>query len=677
MKLSLWITAAAFALASPGYVNAGKPFEVEYPNIVAPAAQFGSFGADAGQFNEPSGLAISTQREIVVADCFNRRIQFFDYGGRFLRAFASDQLACPQGVAIDEEGRVYVADSKHSIFVFTEDGSFLNRFATYGSKPGYLINPTNLAVHKRELYVTDQGNNRISVFGLDGNFARTIGHGGKGRDSLLLPKSVTVDQDGFVYVVDHLNRVKKFDSSGRFLKQWGRYGGMPGELAEPADLSAANRLIYVADLVNHRLQAFHTDGRLAMQWGRHPEEMHEGLGRTHYPSFIKASAEVVVVCEPFEYRCQVFETKALRNLPQVDVTAWWQKFPKFHYGTGVISTNVHDLEKMLEIYPDLKSKVSVSPSARPMPVSARSLQLNDILFITEPDIHRLVSFDVDTSVNRLSARWSVGSFGKGPLKWGMLAGKSPKIQSASLLVSDAANHVVQELDLLTGTYKATHFGPGTGPGEFNGPTDVAEAPNGDLYIGDYHNNRIQVFDKNFKFKFAFGKTGSGKGELFSPMAPRLDRTGEQLYVSDTGNNRVVVFNKNGDYLFEFGRRAMPGEWGNGTFLQPFDIAVGRKGDVYVTDPAMQLVQRFSADGKFLMQWGGWGTKPGQFYKCKGIAVGSDGKVYVIDFGNHRGQIFTENGEFLAIFGEGFLFPKGMLDEEGKPKPAEAVSQLLK
>lgn len=292
---------------------------------------------------------------------------------------------------------------------------------------------------------------------------------------------------------------------------------------------------------------------------------------------------------------------------------------------------------------------------------------HDILFITEPDIHRVVAFNVYSQPNKLAPRWAVGSFGASPLKWAMLSAKSPVMARGSLFVGDAGNHVFQELDLLTGKYKATHFKPGTGPGEFNGPTDLAEAPNGDLYIGDYHNNRIQVFDKSLKYKFEFGGTGDGPGKLFSPMGPTLSPDAERVYVSDTGNFRISVFDRNGKFLFAFGRPPKPGEWGGGTFLQPFDVAVAPTGEVYVTDPALQLVQKFDADGKFIKQWGGWGTKPGQFYKCKGIDVGSDGKVYVIDFGNHRGQVFDSEGNFLAIFGEGVLFPKDLLDSEGKPK----------
>jgi DNA-binding beta-propeller fold protein YncE len=188
-----------------------------------------------------------------------------------------------------------------------------------------------------------------------------------------------------------------------------------------------------------------------------------------------------------------------------------------------------------------------------------------------------------------------------------------------------------------------------------------------MYIGDYHNNRVQVFDKTLKYKFEFGGTGNGPGQLFGPMGPTFSPSADKLYVSDTANFRISVFDREGKFLFSFGQPPKPGEWGGGSFLQPFDVAVSPSGDVYVTDPALQLVQKFDANGKFITQWGGWGTKPGQFYKCKGIDVGSDGKVYVIDFGNHRGQIFDADGKFLGIFGEGVLFPRDALDSEGKLK----------
>src|SRR5439155_24481080 len=119
-------------------------------------------------------------------------------------------------------------------------------------------------------------------------------------------------------------------------KQWGHYGGMEGDLAEPADISYMGGQVFVTDLVNHRIQVFDTEGRFKLQWGRHPENEHEGMGRLHYPTTLKVSPDgnIAVVCEPFEYRCQIFRMADVHNMPHLNVSAWWAKFPKFHYGKG-------------------------------------------------------------------------------------------------------------------------------------------------------------------------------------------------------------------------------------------------------------------------------------------------------------------------------------------------------
>lgn len=636
------------------YSNAGKPFEVDYPNLVKPKVQFGTYGYKSGEFNEPSGLAISTDAQIFVSDCYNKRVQIFDKNGVFQKAFVLDSAKCPRGIAVASDGTMFIVDASAKVFHLTPKGEIINLFGTQGSHPNQLLNPTNVALFKGRLYIVDEGNNRINVFSKKGKALFQIVGKDNPAGALKVPKSVTVDPSGNVYVSDINNRIVKFGPSGSFITQWGRYGGMPGELADPSDIAFANNTVYVADLVNHRLQTYDTDGKFILTWGRHPEVMHEGWGRTHYPAYMKADpkGEFVVVCEPFEYRCQVFDTNDIKNLPKSNVLAWWQKYPKFHYGGGARIAKSETLRKLFS----------------PKELEASGVGANsDILYITEPDIHRVVAFEVPLQENTLKPLWATGSFGSGPGQWGMLSAKGASPARGTLLVGDAANHVYQELNLLSGEYIATHFGPGSEPGLFNGPTDFTESSNGNIYFGDYHNNRIQVFDKNLKFLFEFGSLGSGPGQLFAPMAPTFGPKHKKLYVSDTANNRISVFNRKGKFLFAFGRHPKPGEWGGGTFLQPFDLAVSKEGFVYVTDPALQLVQKFDAKGKFLTQWGGWGTRPGQFYKCKGIDVGSDGRVYVIDFGNHRGQIFSPNGEFLGIFGEGVLFPKEMLDDDGKLK----------
>ncbi len=292
-----------------------------------------------------------------------------------------------------------------------------------------------------------------------------------------------------------------------------------------------------------------------------------------------------------------------------------------------------------------------------------------ILVITEPDLHRVVAFSLDAPLQDLLAKakdagttsvelpimYSIGTFGHGPGQFSTLAAVSLTSEGA-LLAGDSGNNNIQEFNAISGRYSKTLFGTGSAAAQFHGPSGAVQVASGDLFVGDFHNDRIQVFDQNYNFKFRFGKTGAGRGELFGPIDVAAGPDGDRVYVVDQGNHRIQVFNLKGEPEFEFGRETRPGEWGNGTFQSPFAIAIAKSGNVYVSDESLQLIEKFNAKGDFVKQWGGWGTAPGQFYKPKGVAVDNEENVYVVDFGNHRGQIFNKDGEFLATFGEGVLYP---------------------
>ncbi len=101
--------------------------------------------------------------------------------------------------------------------------------------------------------------------------------------------------------------------------------------------------------------------------------------------------------------------------------------------------------------------------------------------------------------------------------------------------------------------------PGEGPNEFNGPSDVAVAPNGDIFVGDGHggktNARIVKFSRDGKFLKTWGRRGTGPGEFGTPHGLAFDSKG-RLFVADRDNNRVQIFNQEGEFLAEwkqFGR----------------------------------------------------------------------------------------------------------------------------
>jgi tripartite motif-containing protein 71 len=103
---------------------------------------------------------------------------------------------------------------------------------------------------------------------------------------------------------------------------------------------------------------------------------------------------------------------------------------------------------------------------------------------------------------------------------------------------------------------------GSGPGQFNGQNDV-DPFKSFVYVADYDNNRIQVFDNNGTFVTSWGSEGSEDGQIDKASALTLDRNGN-IYLVDQSNLRVQKFDHNGNFITKWGTE---GE-GDGQFLHP-------------------------------------------------------------------------------------------------------------
>lgn len=111
----------------------------------------------------------------------------------------------------------------------------------------------------------------------------------------------------------------------------------------------------------------------------------------------------------------------------------------------------------------------------------------------------------------------------------------------------------------------------TDPGTFSLPTNVAVDKDGNFYVTDTLNNRVEIFDADGKFISMFGKNGDGPGYLARPKGIAVDADGH-IWVVDAVQQRVQVFNREGQLLIYFGEA---GNW-PGQFSAPYDIAVDTK-----------------------------------------------------------------------------------------------------
>jgi len=263
---------------------------------------------------------------------------------------------------------------------------------------------------------------------------------------------------------------------------------------------------------------------------------------------------------------------------------------------------------------------------------------------------------------------------------------------------------------------------GSEPGQFDQPRGVAMDSQGNVYVADMGNKRIQKFTPDGEFLLAFGQDAElaepfdlvvraadghifvvdpqndsvahfgpdgrflgrmavGIG-LFRPRGIGIDAQGN-LYIADTGGGRVLKLSPTGEVIAE----VCPSGDGAGSVRQPSDVAIAPDGTIYVADPSLRLVQRLDAsgiylsawtipgantfdsphlaitpsgivlitepeghqvyaydpEGRLVTQWGGAGEEPGQFAKPIGIAAGQEGQVVVSDPLNQRVQRFTVKG----------------------------------
>jgi DNA-binding beta-propeller fold protein YncE len=171
----------------------------------------------------------------------------------------------------------------------------------------------------------------------------------------------------------------------------------------------------------------------------------------------------------------------------------------------------------------------------------------------------------------------VASIGSGMFEWphGLCAASD-----GTIWVTDGKKQIVVQLApdgrVLKTLGKSGVAGDGTD--EFDSPSDVLVAPNGDIFVADGHgnfpvpntNDRIVKYSRDGKFIETWGHHGSGQGEFDVPHGLAMDSAG-RLFVADRANNRLQIFDQDGKFLAEWKQFGRP----SGVYI--------REDTIYVTD----------------------------------------------------------------------------------------------
>jgi predicted membrane-bound mannosyltransferase/sugar lactone lactonase YvrE len=216
----------------------------------------------------------------------------------------------------------------------------------------------------------------------------------------------------------------------------------------------------------------------------------------------------------------------------------------------------------------------------------------------------------------------------------------------------------EELTITLNADLVVGSGPGADPGQFNGPRGIAFAPDGTFYVADSRNHRIQHFGADGQVINTWGTFGdvgvgeAGGGLLNEPWGVAVGPDGS-VYVADTWNHRIQKFDANGNFIkmWGAGTAGSPTVDNPSVFYGPRGISVDANNRVYLADTGNKRIVIFDSNGTFLSQFGSEGFEVGKFSEPVDVKVDSQGNVYVTDTWNQRVQVFspdTDRVNFIPL-----------------------------
>jgi trimeric autotransporter adhesin len=600
----------------------------------------------------------------------------------------------PRSVAADGAGGFYVASyTQHKVYSVAADGMVNliagSGVAGYSGDGGFasmaqLNSPRGVAVDNAgDLYIADSGNNRIRKVTAAGMISTVAGNGSAGYSGdggpanvaqLNLPAGVAVDTAGNLYIAEIFNYcIRKVTTAGVIstVAGNGTYGfGGDGGPATSAQLSQLSGVavdtagnLYIADSGNHRIRKVTAAGVISTVAGTGTSGYSGdgGLAATaqlNYPDSVAVdTAGILYIGDNNNYRVR-------------KVTA-----------AGVISTVAGN-----GAY-GYSGDGGPATTAQLSQLSGVAVDTAGNLYITDYQNNRIRKVTAAGVISTVGGNGTKGFSGDGGPAFAAMLNypEGMAVDTAgSLYIADTNNNRIRkvtaagEISTIAGNGNWGYSGDG-GPATIawlNSPTGLAVDTAGNLYIADYANHRIRKVTVGGIISTVAGNGSpgfSGDGgsataaQLNCPNAVAVDAAGN-LYIADRGNRRVRKVTVAGmiSTVAGNGSSGYSGDGGPATSAQltyPAGVAVDAAGNFYIADSENHRIRRVTTAGVISTVVGngipgfsgdGGSATSAQLNNPIGVVVDAAGNMYFADFGNYRARKVTAAGVISTVAGTGAL-----------------------
>jgi sugar lactone lactonase YvrE len=487
--------------------------------------------------------------------------------------------------------------------------AYSSSFGTSGTGNGQFTRPGSMAIDAQgNLWVVDSNDNRLEEFKEGGSYASLIHPEASSKCALSRPTGVAINAAGNLWVTDSGDkRVVELSPAGACLGEFGGAGTAGGKFAGSGPEAIAidyHGNIWVADTYGGRLEKFSETGvfiRSVATKGKGAEQLGQPDGVAIAPGG------------------NVFVTD-------------WEDDKVAEYGEG---------GKFIRQFGSQGSEPGQLQNPTGIAVDSRG----DV-WVPDQNNGRVEEFN---QAGEYLGRFGAKGTGAGQFELSYPTGIATDTKG-NIWVTDAGDNRVERWfsagygSTLMPTYLTSFGSPGTTAGHFSNVLGLAVDGNGNVWAADATNNLLQKFNSKGELLGAYGKAGSGNGELSAPTA--LTANAGHIWDVEMSNARAQEFNESGVYLSKFGQYGTTA----GLIQYPWGIAIDAGHHVWVTETGANPVQEFSETGTFIKQLGKSGSGIGEFNGATGIAIGPGGKLWIVDNGNNRVEEFSESGTFIRQFG---------------------------
>lgn len=270
---------------------------------------------------------------------------------------------------------------------------------------------------------------------------------------------------------------------------------------------------------------------------------------------------------------------------------------------------------------------------------------NGRIFVADSGNHQIQVFEADGSLVT-----AFGEFGNGDGQfnepWGIA------VDASHVYIADTWNHRVQKftvdgefVDVFGASGAPADVPENNGLGLFFGPRDIHLYGLNELLVTDTGNHRFQLLTRDGEFIAETGTQGASLGQMNEPVGFTYGLNGD-VYLADTWNGRIQQFTND---LVAYNEWRVNAWQGNSINNKPY-MTTDTEGRLYVTDPEGARILIFDSVGNYLGRFGQFGPEETSFGLINGIFIDRDNNLYVADSGNSRilkfGPIFGGVGSLL-------------------------------